>query len=258
MSGQKLAIIGFPALALVLLIAGFIANPAAEDEPEQAEQPFNKELAAAYIHAGCWQCHSVSTLKSELVETFGEQAGGARPVGPDLAGVANRYHPQWHEAHFWQPDMIYHGSQMPAQRQLFTREAQPQLTEEGKQIVAFLMTLKAPSRINKPWPTGSHTAPEGDANRGASLYARECTGCHGAEGKGVGPAARFLKSVRQPPAFANGEFIFLSAGDTPRDAIYTIITNGVPTSAMPSFNERLTEQQRADIAAYVAGLGGFD
>ena len=42
MSGQKLAIIGFPALALVLLIAGFIANPAAEDEPEQAEQPFNK------------------------------------------------------------------------------------------------------------------------------------------------------------------------------------------------------------------------
>jgi mono/diheme cytochrome c family protein len=254
MSGRKIATISFPALALVILLVGFIANPPAEPEPKPADQPFDKDLAVAYVDEGCWQCHSVSTLETELADNFGAQAAGARPVGPDLAGVANRYHPQWHEAHFWQPDVIYHDSQMPAQRQLFTKG---KLNEQGKRVIAFLMTLKAPSRINKPWPTGHHTAPEGDTQRGYELFAQNCTGCHGAQGKGVGPAARFLRSVRQPPAFANGEFIFLGAGDTPRDAIYTIITNGVPTSAMPSFGNRMNDQQRADLAAYVAKLGGF-
>ncbi|MCA8936730.1 MAG: c-type cytochrome [Planctomycetes bacterium] len=259
MSGEKLAIIGLPALALIMLVVGFVAAPAADVDPEiDADQPFDKELAGAYVKAGCWQCHSVSTLKTELAETFGAEAAGVRPLGPDLAGVGERYHPQWHEAHFWQPDAIYHGSQMPAQRQLFTREAQPKLTEQGKDVIAFLMTLKAPSGINKPWPEGPHTAPEGNANQGAVLFMRECTGCHGVQGMGVGPAARFFKSLRKPPAFASDQLIFLQVADTKLDSIYTMITNGVPGSAMPGFGNRLTDQERADLAAYVAKLGGYD
>ena len=194
-----------------------------------------------------WMAGAAATLSLE-----------AEAIDTDLAGVGERYHPQWHEAHFWQPDAIYHGSQMPAQRQLFTREAQPKLTEQGKDVIAFLMTLKAPSGINKPWPEGPHTAPEGNANQGAVLFMRECTGCHGVQGMGVGPAARFFKSLRKPPAFASDQLIFLQVADTKLDSIYTMITNGVPGSAMPGFGNRLTDQERADLAAYVAKLGGYD
>lgn len=256
MSGQKIASIGLPALALIMLMIGFLANPATEPDSDSIDQPFDKELAGAYVEAGCWQCHSVSTLETELADSFGAQAAGVRPLGPDLAGVANRYEAQWHVAHFWQPDAIYHGSQMPAQRQLFTRGAEPQLTERGEKVVEFLMSLKAPSGINKAWPTGVHTAPEGNANRGAVLFMRECTGCHGAQGMGVGPAARFLTSGRQPPAFASDALLLADVGATPRDSIYTVVTNGIPGSAMPAFAYRLTDQQRADIAAYLAKLAG--
>ena len=53
MSGEKLAIIGLPALALIMLVVGFVAAPAADVDPEiDADQPFDKELAAAYVQAG--------------------------------------------------------------------------------------------------------------------------------------------------------------------------------------------------------------
>ncbi|MCB9933854.1 MAG: c-type cytochrome [Planctomycetes bacterium] len=256
MDGEKLAIIGLPLLAVLFVAIGFIAKPPAEPEPEPAPpQAFDKELAAAYVQAGCWQCHAVSTLQTELTEAFGEQAAGARPMGPDLAGVGNRYHPDWHTAHFWKPDDVYAGSQMPAQRQLF-EPGQTKLNAQGRKVVEFLLTLKSRSDLNKPWPTARVTAPTGDAERGRLLFLRECAGCHGRDADGDGPAARFMVALRKPPALAKGDFIYMPAGERPLDSIYTVITNGVPGSAMPSFASRLTEQQRADLAAWVAKVGG--
>jgi mono/diheme cytochrome c family protein len=256
MDGEKLAIIGVPALALLFLVVGFLAHPPAEPGLEPAPpQAFDKELAAAYVQAGCWQCHAVSTLQAELTEAFGEQAAGARPMGPDLAGVGSRYHPDWHAAHFWKPDDVYAGSQMPAQRQLF-QPGTTKLNEQGRKVVEFLLTLKSRSDINKPWPTDRVTAPAGDAERGRVLFQRECAGCHGADAGGDGPAAKFISTPRKPPALAKGEFVYLPAVERPLDSIYTLITNGVPGSAMPSFASRLSEQQRADLAAWVAKVGG--
>jgi mono/diheme cytochrome c family protein len=65
-----------------------------------------------------------------------------------------------------------------------------------------------------------------------------------------------MVAVRKPPALAKGEFVYLPAVERPLDSIYTLITNGVPGSAMPSFASRLSEQQRADLAAWVAKVGG--
>lgn len=256
MDGEKLAIIGVPALAVLFLVIGLVANPPADPQPEPAPpQAFDNDLAAAYVQAGCWQCHAVSTLQAELTEAFGADAAGVRPMGPDLAGVGARFNADWHTAHFWKPEDVYAGSQMPAQRQLF-QPGTSKLNEQGRKVVEFLLTLKSRSDINKPWPTERVAAPAGDAERGRLLFQRECAGCHGREAGGDGPSAEFISTPRKPPALAKGEFVYLPAGERPIDSIYTLITNGVPGSAMPSFASRLSEQQRADLAAWVAKVGG--
>ncbi|MCA8917028.1 MAG: c-type cytochrome [Planctomycetes bacterium] len=255
MSGAKLASISFPCLALVFLLVGVIAHTPAEPEPEPLPpQAFDRALAEYYVKAQCWQCHTVSSLRDDLTTEFGEQASGARAMGPDLAGVGNHFAADWHAAHFWQPDSVVAGSQMPAQRQLFDKSGQ--LSDLGQGVVRFLLSLKTPSRINKPWPDGRHSAKAGDAARGQDLFVRECSGCHGREGHGDGPAARFFKTVRPPAKLADGELITLREGERPLDTIYTNITNGLPGTGMPSFGNRLSDADRADVAAYVLKISG--
>jgi mono/diheme cytochrome c family protein len=234
-------------LAALMLLAGWIAS---DDEQEVApvEQPFNAELAAAYVKAGCWQCHSVSTLDDELTQAFGTQAAGDLPVGPDLAGVGTQYHPDWHVAHFWEPQSVVAGSQMPAQRFLFEGE---QLTPLGAKVVDFLLTLRAPGDLRAKWPDSEHTSPAGDASRGRELFQTNCSGCHGEGARGDGSAARWFTNERKPADFVTGQ-VFRGKD---RDAVFTTITNGLPYTAMPSFHH-LPEQDRADLAEYVAGLLG--
>lgn len=251
MAFEKWSPVAVPALALLFFLAGFIARGPAEVEPDYPPQEFDGKLAQAYVEAGCWQCHSITTLREELTENFGAEAAGLHPIGPDLAGVGNRYHPDWYEAHFWKPDDVYAMSRMPAQRYLFVPGDPPKLTGQGERIVRFLLTLKTPSRINKPWPTARVTAPQGNAARGAELFQRECAGCHGAAGEGNGPAARFFDVTRKPPALGKGELILLRDDEPPQDTIFTIITNGLPMTGMPGFAHRLSDQDRADITAYV-------
>jgi mono/diheme cytochrome c family protein len=249
------------ALALcgaLLVVGAFTSVDSPEPDPQpEIEQAYDPELARAYVDAGCWRCHMVSTLDDELTADFGQPAAGARATGPDLAGVANRFHRDWHAAHLWRPEWAYADSQMPAQRHLFEpgRTGTPQLNELGRNVVEFLMTLNKPSTFNKPWPTEPATAPAGYHLQGRDLFERECASCHGVSGKGDGPAAMFFIASRKPANLRQGDV--LRTYDLPRyrDAVYTAITNGVPGTGMPAFHERLSKQQRADIAAYLARLG---
>jgi mono/diheme cytochrome c family protein len=50
--------------------------------------------------------------------------------------------------------------------------------------------------------------------------------------------------------------ILLRQDEAPVDTIYTIITNGLPTTGMPSFGTKLTDTERADIAAYALKISG--
>ena len=82
-----------------------------------------------------------------------------------------------------------------------------------------------------------HTSAHRNAlNRGRALYARYCVGCHGEEGDGAGPAARFLDP--KPRDFRTGrmKFALVESGQSPNDADYLrVITNGLYGTAMPSF-----------------------
>jgi high-affinity iron transporter len=97
---------------------------------------------------------------------------------------------------------------------------------------------------------GLRTAPRStpDVTRGAALFAANCAACHGAQGRGDGPAARGLD-----PAPANFH-------DTARMAersvygLYNAITLGVQGTSMAPF-ARLGEEDRWALALHAANLG---
>ncbi len=95
------------------------------------------------------------------------------------------------------------------------------------------------------------TAP--DLALGASVYAANCTRCHGAEGKGDG---EFVTSgqITGVPDFTDPQ---TSAGATPADW-YEIVTNGRMAQLMPPWADKLSDDERWSVANYVYSLSNPD
>ena len=74
---------------------------------------------------------------------------------------------------------------------------------------------------------------------GEKLFGRECSGCHGAGGRGKGRA-------HTPPLTT--PFV----REAPAGALFWILRNGSGSHAMPSFSH-LPEQQRWQIITYLQG-----
>ncbi|BAN52031.1 MULTISPECIES: FTR1 family protein [Pseudomonas] len=87
-----------------------------------------------------------------------------------------------------------------------------------------------------------------DPARGASLYAQNCSICHGDTGAGDGPAGVGLE-----PAPANLRDVVrldqLSLFD-----LYNTLALGIDGTEMPSFADQLDDRQRWDVAAYIASF----
>lgn len=87
---------------------------------------------------------------------------------------------------------------------------------------------------------------------GQSLYEKKCAVCHGAEGRGDGPAAYLL--YPKPRDFASGRFKIRSTMNLPTDTdLFRTITNGIAGTSMPSWAS-LAEQDRWALVAYVKSL----
>ena len=89
---------------------------------------------------------------------------------------------------------------------------------------------------------------------GRTVYEQECSGCHGVEGDGGGPAAAYLEP--RPRNFRIGKFKFTSTptGAKPRrEDILGIVTNGLAGASMPAFR-LLSEEKRRDVVEYVRWL----
>ncbi len=85
-------------------------------------------------------------------------------------------------------------------------------------------------------------------DRGAELYQTECASCHGNLGGGDGPAAAGLDP---PPADLNN--LLRLSNRSPLD-FYRRVTIGVAGTAMPSFEEVLSEEDRWAVALYSSRL----
>ena len=84
--------------------------------------------------------------------------------------------------------------------------------------------------------------------RGAEVYSANCSSCHGAFGKGDGPAA-----ISLDPAPTNLTETAALENQSPLD-YYRRITIGVVGTAMPSFEHRLPAQDRWAAALYASLL----
>jgi high-affinity iron transporter len=84
--------------------------------------------------------------------------------------------------------------------------------------------------------------------RGAEVYQANCAGCHGALGRGDGPAARGLDP--KPTNLSDGVALM---DQSPLD-YYRRITIGVVGTAMPSFEQQLPAQDRWAAALYATLL----
>jgi cytochrome c oxidase cbb3-type subunit 2 len=90
------------------------------------------------------------------------------------------------------------------------------------------------------------------AERGESVYLKACIACHGEDGGGNGPAARYLDPL--PRNFTTGMFKFRStpSGELPTDAdLLRVVEDGVSGTQMPPWKDILTAQERADVVAYL-------
>lgn len=95
------------------------------------------------------------------------------------------------------------------------------------------------------------------ARRGQFVYANNCIGCHGAEGRGDGAAAALLDPL--PRDFQKGKFKFRStpSGELPVDAdLLHVVSCGLAGSAMPAF-PLMPEPEKKDVVAWVRHLAEF-
>jgi cytochrome c oxidase cbb3-type subunit 2 len=119
----------------------------------------------------------------------------------------------------------------------------------------LIVLLPVPLLLIALWPSAAQG--QDGVKRGLELYARHCAICHGAEGRGDGPAA-FLLSPK-PRNFARGEFRLLTTRNgVPTDEdLLGILEVGMPGSAMPPW-DRLPEADRKLLVGTVKGFWRAD
>lgn len=90
--------------------------------------------------------------------------------------------------------------------------------------------------------------------KGKQIYDRACFLCHGADGKGDGPAGWFIGRYESPRPrdFTGGGFKFRStpSGELPTDQdLFRMVTQGIPGN-MPAY-VGLSEEERWQVIAYI-------
>lgn len=121
------------------------------------------------------------------------------------------------------------GSSMPPWRQL--------PTEDLRALVAYVHSLHIPSAV----PSTSEAT---NLSEGKSLFAANCTGCHGQRGTGDGPAAGAL--APSPTNFHLKKPTEARASE--------VLENGVPGTAMPPWQSQLSIEQRHALVEFVRSL----
>ena len=87
-----------------------------------------------------------------------------------------------------------------------------------------------------------------DVARGAALYGQACAACHGADGHAPPKEQRGLST--QPPSFAVADEVRTLSPQR----IFSASTYGVPSTAMPGYEEALDDASRWDLAYHLLAL----
>jgi len=90
-------------------------------------------------------------------------------------------------------------------------------------------------------------------DQGKMLYVDQCASCHGTEGKGDGPAARFM--TQEVPDLSDEEWKYAEDGSVA--ALAAVIKAGIDDSPMTPFEGTLSDEQINAVATYVVHVLGI-
>ncbi len=96
-----------------------------------------------------------------------------------------------------------------------------------------------------------------DIENGNEVYDKWCAECHGADGRGDGPAAEYM--LPRPRDFVQARYQIRTTvnGELPTDAdILRVLELGMPGTAMPAW-PNLSESERRDVMAYIKSFSRF-
>lgn len=272
--------VGGWAAAMVLFIALTLAGAYSKPEgngggqtaapPPAAAEPAalsaGEKAGADLFHSqGCAACHRI------------DGAGGS--IGPDLSGEGLKGRSrQWLADQLRNPKAHNPSSMMPSYASLATDKVE-QLTD----YLLSLTKIAAPAATTAPAAGGQPPAAPaaastaalrtpgravtiiGSADHGAIFFPDSCSSCHGPRGTGkianpgsedgevppLNPIDREMFSP-DPKAFVEKIDIYIQHGSRP--------AGPAPRFSMPPFGatEALTQEQIADVEAYILDLNGVD
>jgi cytochrome c553 len=166
-------------------------------------------------------------------------------MGPSLTTVADRRDAAYIRAIIEDPQRVVRGAAMP-------KTLMPATTRD---LVIRYLTRNA--RTGTPLPTAAAqsilTNPPSAGTRPSSiLYQRWCASCHGQNGGGDGPNAKYLPV---PPAIHNSAAQMSARSD---DALFDAIAGGGAVMGksvrMPAFGATLAPAEIRSLVAYIRAL----
>jgi mono/diheme cytochrome c family protein len=174
--------------------------------------------------------HGAELFKQNCAGCHGLTGSGDGLIAPVLLSkpknlAANRYSLELLSQVLWNGKR---GTAMPSWRAL----PQPDLSALG----AFVQSLH-------PFTTPEAATPE-SLQRGSQVFMQNCAPCHGMAGDGKGTAAAAL--IPQPANFKLKQPDF--------NYILQVLTDGVPGTGMPAWNQQIPEPDRRALAGFVRSL----
>lgn len=119
-------------------------------------------------------------------------------------------------------------------------------SETAEQKEPAKTTVSAPAQArNNPIPLTMQSI-----RKGKQLYARYCTLCHGADGKGDTQMREFLKTA--PANFTDQQWVY-GDGDA---QLFDVISNGRLDRDMEAFAEKMSEERIWHVINYLRFLNG--
>jgi mono/diheme cytochrome c family protein len=116
------------------------------------------------------------------------------------------------------------------------------IQRDGRNYVVDLVT-RTVREADPPQAGASPAKTGGNQAQGATIFKRDCEGCHGAGGKGL--ASTNTPNFTDPRVQTN----------LTDEQIQSTITKGRPGTNMPAWSGKLSEQEITIVAAYVRSLG---
>lgn len=227
------------------------------------EAPTIEQGRAVYRQEGCIHCHSqyLRPDSPDIVpwgpyrpidRTERPPMVGNRRQGPDLMNAGLRRSPDWHRQHLKDPSSLSPGSRMPSYAFLF-REGDTR----GESLVMYLSSLGRDHAAERAadiaaWMPSTDLTPSPE--RGATIFQRQCSMCHGRDGQGDGPLAPLF--LRPAMVLTKGAFLHVAPGlerEEQAVALARVVKFGLMGLGMPG-HELMPDRDVADVVSYVQNL----